>query len=112
MKVIYNKLIPFPGFFAINLFGVMFIRDQYKDTKISEITYNHESIHTEQMLDFVFGIKPLQLLGGIIFYILYVFEWLIRLMLPENAYRNISFEKEAYTNDRNQDYIKSRKRFS
>ena len=112
MKVIYNKFIPFPGFFAINLFGIMFIRDRYKNMEIRKTTYNHESIHTEQMLDFVFGFKPLQLLGGIIFYVIYLFEWLVRLLLPGNAYRNISFEKEAYTNDKNQEYIKARKRFS
>ena len=74
MKVIYNKLIPFPGFFAINLFGIMFVREEYKDQKINATTYNHESIHSSQMLDFVFGNKKLLILGGCIFYILYFIE--------------------------------------
>ena len=42
MKVIYNKVLPFPGYFAINLFGYMFVRDVYKDRKISKQTFNHE----------------------------------------------------------------------
>lgn len=30
MKIIYNKLIPFKGFIAINLFGIIFVRKEYK----------------------------------------------------------------------------------
>jgi hypothetical protein len=118
MKVVYNKFIPFPGFFAINLFGVMFVREEYKRWNISERTYNHESIHTEQMLDFVGGIKQLQFLGGCIFYILYFIEWLLKLVCTIftfgtiKAYKSISFEQEAYNNDTNYIYLKSRKRFA
>jgi hypothetical protein len=43
MKVIFNSIIPFPGFKAINLFGVLFAR---KGSKIDDKTINHESIHT------------------------------------------------------------------
>lgn len=35
MKVVYNKIIPFPGFLAINIFGICFVREECKD-KISE----------------------------------------------------------------------------
>lgn len=28
MKIIYNKLIPFKGFYAISLFGLLFVRDE------------------------------------------------------------------------------------
>jgi hypothetical protein len=73
MKVVYNKLIPFKGFIAINIFGILFARNEYKD-KLYRTTYTHENIHTEQMLDFVFGLKFLQILGGIVFYILYLVE--------------------------------------
>ena len=47
MKVIYNKLIPFKPFAAINLFGFVFARKEYKP--LYERTLNHERIHTEQM---------------------------------------------------------------
>ena len=46
MKIIRNKIIPFKGFKAINLFGILFVRG---DSKINEKTINHESIHTAQM---------------------------------------------------------------
>jgi len=33
MKIIENKIIPFPGYKAINLFGILFVRE---GAKISE----------------------------------------------------------------------------
>lgn len=86
MKIIYNNIIPFKGFIAINLFGVLFVR---KDAVISEQTINHEKIHTAQMKEMLY----------IFFYLWYIIEWLIRLFMKGNAYRNISFEKEAYNHD-------------
>lgn len=117
MKIIYNKLIPFKGFIAINIFGMLFARNEYKD-KLYRTTYTHESIHTEQMLDFVFGLKFLQFLGGIIFYILYLVEWLFKLIISAftfgkvKAYRSISFEQEASNNEREKNYPTTRKRFA
>ena len=118
MKIIYNKWIPFPNYFAINLFGTMFVREEYKDRKISEITYNHESIHSEQQLDFVGGNEKLYVLGGIIFYIAYFIEWLIKLIISGftfgrvKAYRSISFEQESYQNEKDLHYRDNRKRFN
>lgn len=71
MKIVYNKWIPFKGFFAINLFGTYFIREENKHIKVSKKTLNHEAIHTEQMKE----------LGYIFFYIWYFIEWLIQLCL-------------------------------
>lgn len=101
MKIIYNNLIPFKGFVAINLFGILFARNEYRN-RISNRTINHESIHTAQIKE----------MGYIFFYIQYIAEWLVRLFINSNAYRNISFEREAYSNDNNPDYLKTRKRFS
>ena len=84
--VIENKLIPFKGFKAINLFGVIFVR---KGARMTSTDFNHEAIHTAQMKE----------LGYVFFYVLYVIEWLYRLCKSGNAYRNISFEREAYEND-------------
>ena len=56
MKLIYNNIIPFKGFKAINLFGLCFVR-------------------------------------------------------KGNAYRNISFEKEAYTNENDLTYLTRRKHY-
>lgn len=46
MRIIYNKIIPFKGFSAINLFGVIFARE---GQTITPSTINHEKIRTEQM---------------------------------------------------------------
>lgn len=84
--VIENKLIPFKGFKAINLFGVIFVR---KGARMTSTDFNHEAIHTAQMKE----------LGYVFFYVLYLIEWLYRLCKSGNAYRNISFEREAYENE-------------
>lgn len=116
MKIVYNKLIPFSGYFAVNIFGIMFVQERYRNRKISQVTYNHELTHTEQALDFVFGCKKLQVLGYLIFYVLYFIEWLIKLIITGftlgrvKAYRSISFEQEAYNNQKDNSYLQNRKR--
>jgi len=85
MKIIYSNIIPFKGYVAINLFGVLFARNEYKG-HISDVVINHEEIHTEQMRELLY----------IGFYLWYVIEWLIKLPFHKNAYRAISFEREAY----------------
>ena len=57
------------------------------------------------------------LIGLVAFYIIYFVEWLIRcainkFKLDNAAYRNISFEREAYGNQENSNYLKERKLFS
>ena len=86
MKVIRNNIVPFKGFAAINLFGVLFVR---KGAKITDRMMRHESIHSAQMREMLY----------LFFYLWYVTEWIIRLFMKGNAYRNISFEREAYNNE-------------
>lgn len=118
MKIVYNKWIPFSGFFAINLFGVLFIREENRYKDIDKITYNHENIHTSQMLDFVRGNEKLLIIGGLLFYMVYFIEWFIKLIITGftlgrvKAYKSISFEQEAYTNQYNLLYLEDRKSFS
>lgn len=66
MKIIYNNLIPFKGFAAINLFGILFVR---KGVEVSEEMINHEAIHTAQMKEMLY----------VFFYLWYVIEWVVRL---------------------------------
>lgn len=119
MKVIENNFIPFPGYKAINLFGVLFVKN---NAKIDEVTINHESIHSRQFYEmtavgFVLAILlfPLSwiflLFVPLFFYIVYVLEWIIRLPMGD-AYRSISFEKEAYDNENYLGYLKERKLFA
>lgn len=104
MKVIYNNIIPFKGFRAMNILGVIFARKSANP--LSAKTINHEAIHTAQM-------KELMYIG---FYIIYVLEWLYRLVrsifTKENAYRSISFEREAYDHDEDMDYLENRQPYA
>ncbi|MDE6298360.1 MAG: hypothetical protein K2M10_01755 [Muribaculaceae bacterium] len=101
MKVIHNRILPFgKKYYAINLFGVIFAKGP-----CNPVMLNHEAIHTAQMRELLY----------IPFYILYVAEWiwlLIKTRNPYEAYSSISFEKEAYANERNPGYLKERKKFS
>ena len=99
MKIIRNKYIPFQGYKAINLFGILFVRG---NARISERTIRHEAIHTAQMKEMLY----------VFFYIWYLIEWVVRLFMEGNAYRNISFEREAYSNEDDVLYLESRKRFA
>lgn len=101
MKIIYNDFIPFNGYKAITVFNLIFVRNGHK---IDEIDINHESIHFEQIKDCFY----------LFFYPLYIFEFLFNLfkMNAHDAYENISFEKEAYDNENNLNYIKTRKKYN
>lgn len=98
MKIIYNKIIPFGNYTAINLFGILFIK---KELTIKDI--NHESIHTEQMKE----------MGYIFFYLWYVIEYLLIRFFHKkqgDAYHDVSFEEEAYNNEHDLNYIKFRRK--
>lgn len=102
MKVIYNSVIPFNGFKCVNLFGFLFVR---KGCTMTRSDYNHEAIHTVQMKELLY----------LPFYILYVLEWvlrLIRLRDGRKAYRAITHEREAYANQGNPDYLNNRKPYN
>lgn len=118
LQLKYSKIIPPNGFYASTIFNKLYRREKYKNKPISKITYNHESIHLQQELDFVFGCEKLYILGGCIFYILYFTEWLIKAIISLftgfkiKAYYSISFEQEARNNKKDLNYLKTRKRFS
>lgn len=66
-------------------------------------TINHEKIHWQQQLEMLI----------IFFYLWYVIEWIIRIFVNGNkAYVSLSFEREAYDNDDNLEYLKTRKPYS
>lgn len=78
-------------------FGI-YVRDD--EVLNNEKTINHEKIHWKQQCE----------LFIIFFYILYIIEYLIRKMFQgKKAYINISFEKEAYVNANDKNYLKNRK---
>ena len=73
--------------------------------KMSETTKNHEAIHWQQYIE-------TGIFGFIILYYSFYFWNLIKYKDGQTAYHMIPFEKEAYANDENMDYLKIRKRFA
>lgn len=97
---LFVKILTFGQSYAICLapFGI-FIDDTWFDPEI----INHEKIHWQQQKEMLL----------IFFYLWYFFEWLVRLVTPPaGAYICISFEREAYENESNSEYLSIRKHFA
>ncbi|HAT63543.1 MAG TPA: hypothetical protein DCS66_02935 [Flavobacteriaceae bacterium] len=78
-----------------------FIILQNKSLLSDTVFINHEKIHLRQQAEMLI----------VFFYVWYVFEFLLRWIQFKNryqAYKNISFEREAYTNEKDLDYLKKR----
>lgn len=61
------------------------------------------------------GFAAINLFGVLFvpFYVLYVLEWLVKLCFyGSKAYRNISFEREAYSNDEDTCYLLVRRHYA
>ncbi|WP_244903969.1 hypothetical protein [Hoylesella timonensis] len=102
MKIIENHLLPPKGYKAMNVCGLLFVR---KGAVMRDVDYNHEAIHTAQW-------KELLYVG---FLILYVGDFLCKLAKYKKwhkAYRMIVFEREAYDNQWDSNYLLNRKTFS
>ncbi len=87
---------------GITIFPFIIIRN-VNDRK-DKVFFNHEKIHFKQQLE----------LFIIIFYLWYLIEFVIHYLRVRDfykAYMKISFEKEAYKNEKNLDYLKSRSYF-
>ena len=99
VPVILSKVAPIE-IGAINLGPFVFSRGL-----ISETTKRHETIHYKQQLELLF----------VFFYLLYVFFWLKSVLSGvkgRQAYYDIPFEKEAYKNELDHEYLQKRKRYS
>ncbi|GAB3781322.1 hypothetical protein GCM10028818_35180 [Spirosoma horti] len=99
---------PFASMFVIHLASLgpdgmaLFPFILVKQPNPGPVLLNHERIHLRQQAE----------LGIVLFYVWYVFEYLIRRLQYRQhylAYRNISFEREAFTNEQNLMYLKSRR---
>lgn len=96
MIVLKNNIIPVKPYDAMALWPFIFVR---KDTKVTEELLNHERIHVRQQLELL--IVP--------FLLWYVVEFVIRTLFGNgNAYRNICFEREAYENENDMEYLDHR----
>lgn len=82
---------------GIAIWPFVFVRTK----KPSKSLLNHERIHLRQQLEML--IIP--------FYVWYIFEWFFKLLKYRNrqkAYFHISFEKEAYENEKDDEFLKKR----
>jgi len=88
---------------GITIFPFIILKN--KGIKLDKTFINHEMIHIYQQAELLF----------IFFILFYYTEFIIRFIQHKNiekAYQNISFEREAYQNETNYEYLKTRKWFS
>lgn len=99
MFLIVSKYLIPKGFRGLTVFPFVILRNR-KDVG-EAVLINHEKIHIRQQLELL--ILP--------FFVWYVLEYGIRLLQYRDrhlAYRNISFEREAYGNEKDLGYLKRR----
>lgn len=104
MKIPYIVIpLPFLAYSAMAVFPFIFVKRS--DYRHDQTLMNHEKIHLCQQLEML--LLP--------FYVLYVGHYLFNLLKYRNhdeAYRNICFEREAYDNDWDLNYLQTRRFWS
>lgn len=96
MFVIVTKYLIPKGYNGLTLFPFVMIRNNFD--KANKVLINHEKIHIRQQMQ-------LLVLPFLIWYMLeFLFRW-IQFRDKNKAYRNISFEREAYANEQNLNYL-------
>ena len=102
MVIISKYLVP-KNYSGLTVYPFVFLKQ--KELKNDVFLINHEQIHLKQQKE----------LWWIFFFILYFGEYFVRLLQYKNhynAYKNISFEREAYQNEGNLNYLLDRKKFN
>ena len=93
----------YKNYVGLSLWPFIFLKNDA--LKEDMVLINHERIHLRQQQELL--IIP--------FYIFYLIEWIIKsifYMDRYKGYQNISFEREAYHNEKNLDYLNERTFFS
>lgn len=96
--IVTKYLIP-KGYRGVAVFPFVFLK--YSVDKKNAVFLNHERIHLRQQIELLFF--P--------FLVWYFVEFCLRWIRYKNidlAYRNISFEREAYSYENDLDYLKKR----
>ena len=99
MYVIFAKYLIPKGYRGLTVFPFVIIK--YRFDSENKILVNHEKIHIRQQLELL--VLP--------FFLWYFVEYAVRLLQYKNAnlaYRNISFEREAYANELDLNYLEAR----
>lgn len=95
---IFKYIVP-KGYRGITVFPFVIFSE--RKSKDDLVLLNHEKIHIRQQLELL--IFP--------FFIWYAIEFMVRYVQYKNwnlAYKNISFEREAYINEKDLNYLKKR----
>jgi hypothetical protein len=101
MIIVFPKIIA-KSFSALTIYPFIILKTN--EDKKDYVLINHERIHLRQQVELLW----------IIFFIWYMIEFLIKLAYYRNAYlayKQISFEQEAYYYENDLDYIKKRKAY-
>ncbi|WP_298221100.1 hypothetical protein [Flavobacterium sp.] len=99
MFLIVSKYLIPKGYRGMTLFPFVFVRNH--EDRHDLVTVNHERIHLRQQLELL--VLP--------FFVWYGLDFLVKLIRyrdKNKAYRNVIFEREAYANEKDLDYLKSR----
>lgn len=102
MKIIRNPILPFGSYKAMAVGPFILVKN---GATMTDVDINHEAIHWEQQ-------KELVIVGFYLLYVVVFVYQLIRTGQWKRAYRRICFEREAYDNEQNQDYIKQRRHYA
>lgn len=103
MRILVSKIIFTKNYQGIALWPFIILKKSALKTNM--VLINHEKIHLRQQTELL--ILP--------FYIWYTIEYLIKWSIYKNrnqAYYNLSFEREAYKNENNLEYLNQRKYWS
>ncbi|MDM9631584.1 hypothetical protein QU605_08890 [Robiginitalea sp. M39] len=99
MILVFRHLF-YRSYVGLGLWPFIILRS--KALKSDKALINHERIHLRQQAE----------LFLVFFYIFYLVEWLLKSLYYLDfyrAYRNISFEREAYMEEQNLQYLQERK---
>ena len=98
MIAVIKYLVP-KGYTTITIYPFIFLKGE--SFRSNDVLLNHERIHLRQQIELL--VLP--------FYLIYVLEFLfkyIKIKSWKEAYRGISFEKEAYENESDLNFLKRR----
>lgn len=101
--IVCQRLLKKTRISGITLFPFILLRE--RANRQNKTLLNHEKIHIYQQVELL--VIP--------FYIWYISEYYLKYLKYKNphlAYRNISFEREAYANEKDLKYLKRRKLWS
>jgi hypothetical protein len=99
VPVILSKIAP------INIWAISFGIWVWCRGELSEQTKRHEIIHFQQQLELGFALQ----------WAIYAFSYLYHLVKirdSREAYYDVSFEREAYGNEADKNYLENRKRYA